>query len=222
MNGDALLKPSRLAKNLSLGLLSLGLSLPCIGWGQFCGQNHASAVRNIHASAHVGGRETPAGDGGKQHHPNVALTRHGVFAIRRRQRRVWGVLLSDLWALRDTLIYALQPDVLMIYEGDNDLVDGVPEHDILATAEQLIHELSARLPQTAVVMVAPKASPARYHFAPAYLRLNQGLKQGGGAPRGCLGGLLGRTTHERGCAARRLVRSRRRALQRPRVRRVGA
>ena len=79
--------------------------------------------------------------------------------------------------MRDTLIYALHPEVLIIYEGDNDLVDGVPEHDILATAEQLLHELSARLPQTTVVVVAPKASPARYHLAPAYLNLNEGLKQ---------------------------------------------
>ena len=178
MNGDALLKPSRLAKNLSLGLLSLGLSLPCIGWGQFCGQNHASAVRNIHASTRGLAGEKPrlvmVGSSTIRTwpSPDTAFSQFDVV-----NAGFGGSCFSDLWMLRDTLIYALQPEVLMIYEGDNDLVDGVPEHDILATAEQLLHELSARLPQTAVVVVAPKASPARYHLAPAYLNLNEGLKQ---------------------------------------------
>ena len=178
MNGDALLKPSRLAKNLALGLLSLGLSLPCVGWGQFCGQNHASAVRNIHASARELAGEKPrlvmVGSSTIRTwpSPDTAFSQFDVV-----NAGFGGSCFSDLWVLRDTLIYALQPEVLMIYEVYNELVDGVPERDILATAQQLIHELSARLPETAVVVVAPKASPARYHLAPAYLSLNEGLKQ---------------------------------------------
>lgn len=178
MSGDALLKRSRLANNLSWGLLSLGLSLPCIGWGQFCGQDHASAVRNIHASARVLAGEKPrlvmVGSSTIRTwpSPDTAFSQFDVV-----NAGFGGSCFSDLWTLRDTLIYALRPEVLIIYEGDNDLVDGVPEQDILATAEQLLHELSARLPQTAVVVVAPKASLARYHLAPSYLRLNEGLKQ---------------------------------------------
>ena len=34
-----------------------------------------------------------------------------------------GSCFQDVWRLRDTLIYALNPDVLLIYEGDNDVHD---------------------------------------------------------------------------------------------------
>lgn len=87
-----------------------------------------------------------------------------------------GSCFADLWRLREHLIYALQPDVLLVYEGDNDLFDGVPEHLILNTASRLLQELAQKLPSTRVVVVAPKASPARYHLSKAYLSLNAKLK----------------------------------------------
>ena len=87
-----------------------------------------------------------------------------------------GSCFADLWRLREHLIYALQPDVLFVYEGDNDLFDGVPEHLILNTASRLLQELAQKLPSTRVVVVAPKASPARYHLSKDYLSLNTKLK----------------------------------------------
>lgn len=87
-----------------------------------------------------------------------------------------GSCFADLWRLRGPLIYALQPDVLLVYEGDNDLFEGVPERLILDAAFRLLQELSQKLPSTRVVVVAPKASPARYRLSMSYLSLNAKLK----------------------------------------------
>lgn len=87
-----------------------------------------------------------------------------------------GSCFADLWRLREHLIYDLHPDVLLVYEGDNDLFDGVPEHLILNTASRLLQEVAQRLPTTRVVVVAPKASRARYHLSKSYLALNEKLK----------------------------------------------
>ena len=88
-----------------------------------------------------------------------------------------GSCFDDLWRLKEPLIYALHPDVLIIYEGDNDLHDGVPVEDILATADLLLTELSARLPDTKVVLIAPKASWARQALSDKYLSLNAALSK---------------------------------------------
>lgn len=87
-----------------------------------------------------------------------------------------GSCFEDLWRLRGPLIYSLEPDVLLIYEGDNDLFDGVPEPVILDAASRLLQELAQRLPATRLVVVAPKASPARYHLSKDYMSLNAKLK----------------------------------------------
>ena len=86
-----------------------------------------------------------------------------------------GSCFEDLWELRDTLIYALGPDVLIVYEGDNDLHDGLDEDDILTTADMLLADITRRLPHTKVVMIAPKASLARQKLSDRYLSLNANL-----------------------------------------------
>lgn len=87
-----------------------------------------------------------------------------------------GSCFEDLWRLRGPLIYSLEPDVLLVYEGDNDLFDGVPEPLILDAASRLLQELAQKLPATRLVVVAPKASPARYHLSKDYMSLNAKLK----------------------------------------------
>ena len=105
-----------------------------------------------------------------------------------------GSCFQDAWRLRDTLIYALNPDVLMIYEGDNDLHDRVPIDDIVATASLLLEDVSMRMPNLDVVVVAPKASPARHHLKAEYLELNASLRLLAMESRRPLVGFLGRST----------------------------
>ena len=159
------------------GMILLFSGVPEICTAQLCGQSYDSRIAHIHTAAQQL-------DGTR---PRLVLT--GSSSIRKWPQTdtvfsqydvvnagFGGSCFSDLWALRDTLIYALRPDVLVVYEGDNDLSDGVPSEDILDVANRLLEELSRRLPTTEVVLIAPKASRARHHLASAYLALNQKLR----------------------------------------------
>jgi len=159
------------------GVILLFLWAPQTCTAQLCGRSYDARIATIHAAAqHLDG-------------PQSRLVFTGTSSIRKWPQTdtvfsqydvvnagFGGSCFSDLWALRDTLIYALRPEVLVIYEGDNDLSDGVPSADILDDANRLLEELSRRLPTTEVVVIAPKASRARHHLASAYLALNRELR----------------------------------------------
>ena len=144
---------------------------------QLCGQDYDTQVAAIHARA----------DQLKGAQPRLVLLGSSSFRFWPETDTVFshfevvnagfgGSCFQDAWRLRDTLIYALNPDVLMIYEGDNDLNDRVPFDDIVATASMLLEDVSLRMPNLDVVVVAPKASPARYLMKDEYLELNASLR----------------------------------------------
>ena len=144
---------------------------------QLCGQDYDTQVAAIHARA----------DQLKGAQPRLVLLGSSSFRFWPETDTVFshfevvnagfgGSCFQDAWRLRDTLIYALNPDVLMIYEGDNDLNDRVPIDDIVATASMLLEDVSLRMPNLDVVVVAPKASPARYLMKDEYLELNASLR----------------------------------------------
>ena len=144
---------------------------------QLCGQSYDSRIAAIHKAAkQLDGRQPRlllAGSSSIRKWPQTDTVFSQFDVV---NAGFGGSCFSDLWALRDTLIYALRPQVLVVYEGDNDLSDGVPSEDILEVANRLLEELSRRLPETEVVVIAPKASRARHHLASTYLTLNRELR----------------------------------------------
>ena len=152
--------------------------VPQVVLGQFCGQSYEAQIAAIHKQA----EQLPG------HRPTMLLT--GSSSI-----RLWpdaaeafpqfevinagfgGSCYSDLWALRDTLLFAFDPDVVVIYEGDNDLSDGLPQSEILSSANALFADLAQRLPDTKVVVLAPKPSLARRQLAEEYRLLSDALGQ---------------------------------------------
>ena len=159
------------------GVVLLFLWVPQTCVAQLCGQSYDSRIATIHAAAQqLEGHKprlvlTGSSSIRKWHHADTAFSQYDVV-----NAGFGGSCFSDLWALRDTLIYALRPEVLVIYEGDNDLSDGVPSGDILDVADRMLEELSRRMPETTIVVIAPKASRARHHLASAYLALNRELR----------------------------------------------
>lgn len=155
--------------------MTLGV-LPQVAWGQFCGQPYGARIANIHQQA----------DRLPGNRPTLVLT--GSSSI-----RLWpdassafpqfdvinagfgGSCYSDLWALRDTLLFAFEPDVVIIYEGDNDLSDGLPQSEILSLAQALFADIAQRLPDANVVVLAPKPSLARQHLAEECRLLSEAL-----------------------------------------------
>jgi lysophospholipase L1-like esterase len=144
---------------------------------QLCGQGYDAQVADIHARAN-------RLEGNK---PRLVMLGSSSFRFWPSTDTVFshfdvvnagfgGSCFQDAWRLRDTLIYALDPDVLLIYEGDNDVHDRVPVDDVVGTASMLLDEVSLRMPNLEVVVVAAKASPARYHLKTDYLKLNNSLR----------------------------------------------
>ena len=159
--------------------LTLTLAVvPQLVQGQFCGQSYATRIAAIHRQA----EQLPG------HQPTLVLT--GSSSI-----RLWpeapeafpqfevinagfgGSCYADLWALRDTLLFAFEPDVVVIYEGDNDLSDGLPQGEILESASKVFADIAKRLPNTKVVVLAPKPSLARRHLAEECRTLSKALVQ---------------------------------------------
>lgn len=144
--------------------------------GQLCGQDYGDQVAAIHRKAGQlsGGqpRLLMVGSSTIRFWPNTeeSFPDYGVV-----NAGFGGSCYSDLWLLRDTLIFAFQPDALIIYEGDNDLNDRVSISDILASAELLFNEIGAQLPNTKVVVIAPKPSLARQRLSENYQMLNDSL-----------------------------------------------
>lgn len=84
---------------------------------------------------------------------------------------------SDLIYYYDKLIAPYQPDVLFIYEGDNDIASGKKPQSILKEAKQLISMIRSDLPETRIVLISPKPSLARWELKEEYKKLNGMLEE---------------------------------------------
>ena len=157
--------------------LTLGVG-PQVVWGQFCGQSYDARIATVHQQA----GQLPG------HQPTLLLTGSSSIRLWPGASSVFpqfevinagfgGSCYADLWALRDTLLFVFEPDVVIIYEGDNDLSDRLPQGEILHSANALFADLAQRLPNTRVVVLAPKPSLARQHLAEECRLLSEALGQ---------------------------------------------
>lgn len=157
-------------------VLTLGV-VPHAVWGQFCGQSYGARITTIHQQA----ERLPG------HRPTLVLTGSSSIRLWPDVARAFpqfdvinagfgGSCYADLWALRDTLLFAFEPDVVIVYEGDNDLSDGLPQSEILHSANALFSDMAQRLPDTKIVVLAPKPSLARRHLAEDCRQLSAALR----------------------------------------------
>ncbi|MBO6793320.1 MAG: hypothetical protein JJ895_05380 [Balneolaceae bacterium] len=84
---------------------------------------------------------------------------------------------SDLIHYKQELIYAFEPDILFIYEGDNDVNSGKSKEEILKEAVSLLDDIKLKLPDTQVYMISPKPSISRWHLKDEYEQVNDALNQ---------------------------------------------
>jgi lysophospholipase L1-like esterase len=88
-----------------------------------------------------------------------------------------GSQFSDLLYFYDDLIVKPKPDILFIYEGDNDIASNKKPREVLKEAKQLTGKIQKDLPNTHVVYISPKPSIARVHLKNEYISLNKKLKK---------------------------------------------
>ena len=96
---------------------------------------------------------------------------------------IGGSCFDDLYRYKEQLISATEPDILVIYEGDNDIVH-VEEYggqrevfNILSDARQLLNWIEQTHPELPVFLLSPKPSPARWGHLAKYKAVNSRLEE---------------------------------------------
>ncbi|MEM9346238.1 MAG: SGNH/GDSL hydrolase family protein [Planctomycetota bacterium] len=84
---------------------------------------------------------------------------------------------NDLLHFYDRVILKYQPRAVVIYEGDNDVDQGIEPVGILATYERLLDRVEADLPGCRVYLLAVKPSPMRWVLWPTMLEVNEELAE---------------------------------------------
>lgn len=82
---------------------------------------------------------------------------------------------SDLIYFYNKLIIPHQPDILFIYEGDNDIASKEKPRKIVKEAKFLLSKIRRDLPNTDVVLISAKPSVARWDLRNEYQKLNKKL-----------------------------------------------
>jgi lysophospholipase L1-like esterase len=84
---------------------------------------------------------------------------------------------SDLLYFYEQLIVKPAPEILFIYEGDNDLASNKKPRKNLKEAKELAGKIQQDLPETRVVFISPKPSIARVHLKNTYIKFNSKLEK---------------------------------------------
>ncbi|CAI8336817.1 MAG: Uncharacterised protein [Flavobacteriia bacterium] len=87
-----------------------------------------------------------------------------------------GSQFSDLLRLQDSVIFKYTPDVVFVYEGDNDIALGKKADWVESDAKEVIASIRTRLPNALLVLIAPKPSPSRWHLRAEYIETHQRLE----------------------------------------------
>lgn len=84
---------------------------------------------------------------------------------------------SDLLFYYDELILKRKPDILFIYEGDNDIASDKKPSKVMKQAKELTRKIRNDLPGTKILFISPKPSLAREKLKEKYLTFNNKLER---------------------------------------------
>jgi len=83
--------------------------------------------------------------------------------------------MGDLLHYFDRVVRPYRPQLIAVYEGDNDLATGETVNQILLNYREFLQRVTRDLPLTPVVLLAVKPSPSRRHLLNAQQELNAGM-----------------------------------------------
>jgi lysophospholipase L1-like esterase len=86
-----------------------------------------------------------------------------------------GSQMSDLLHFVDRVVIAYQPRAVLLYEGDNDVADGVPAERIAAQLQEIVDKVHAKLPETRFYVLSVKPSLRRWAQWPQMQEVNRQL-----------------------------------------------
>jgi len=79
---------------------------------------------------------------------------------------------NDVLHYADRIIIPYQPRAIVIYEGDNDVAQGISPEEIAATYAKLLDKIDTELPDCRVYILAVKPSIKRWSMWPTMQRVN--------------------------------------------------
>jgi lysophospholipase L1-like esterase len=88
----------------------------------------------------------------KQSFPDHTLANHGFG----------GSTIADSVHFIEPLVLKLQPKTVVFYAGDNDIQNGLSPQQVHADFEAFVKAVEAKLPQTKIIFIPIKPSPARW------------------------------------------------------------
>ncbi|WP_235299214.1 GDSL-type esterase/lipase family protein [Portibacter marinus] len=98
--------------------------------------------------------------------PNYKTANHGFG----------GSQMHELLYYLDDLVIQYNPDIILIYEGDNDLSAGKTIEQIMLTTEAVVDKIKDALPEAEIYFISPKPSLARWNLEQEYVDLNGKMK----------------------------------------------
>ncbi len=161
----------------------LSVCITPITYGQ-CGQNYDREVRRIVKASeklpHEKTRIVFAGSSTFRLWDNMAESFPEYEVV---NAGIGGSCFDDLYRYKDGLISGTKPDILVIYEGDNDIVhveeDGNQRavFDIHSDAWKLMNWIQNTHPNLPVFLLSPKPSPSRWEHLARYKAVNSRLEE---------------------------------------------
>ncbi|MGB1151809.1 MAG: GDSL-type esterase/lipase family protein, partial [Schleiferiaceae bacterium] len=153
-----------------------------IAFGQ-CGQNYDRDVRRIVKASeklpHEKTRIVFAGSSTFRLWDNMAESFPEYEVV---NAGIGGSCFDDLYRYKEQLISGTEPNILVIYEGDNDIVhveeDGNQRgaFEILSNAWKLMNWIQNTHPNLPVFILSPKPSPSRWEHVAKYKAVNSQLQ----------------------------------------------
>lgn len=92
------------------------------------------------------------------------------------RRGLNGAQISDLLHYFDRLVTPYRPQRIVFYGGENDISAGKAPETVLADVRRFVERVRAILPQTKIVFLSLKPSPARWRHWPAMTETNRLLE----------------------------------------------
>lgn len=96
------------------------------------------------------------------------FTNYAVF-----RRGLDGAQLTDLVATADRVILPYEPQLVLVYAGDNDLAAGKRPRQVLADFKELVKRIRTEQPEARIAFISIKPSVARRHLLDQVRRANE-------------------------------------------------
>jgi hypothetical protein len=107
-------------------------------------------------------------------HPRIT---QDLAPIRIIPRGFGGSNMRDVRYFIDELVLRYKPRAVMLYEGDNDIAEGIAPEIIAEEFLAIATEIHSQLPNTRIYVLAIKPSIARWHMWPDMVQTNDALEK---------------------------------------------